>query len=130
MKPKYLHDAVKVGRIGKKIEEKLGVSFANDMNLYVLEPTLDALARDYPESYLTILDEIAYSIKNPDAFSYSEQRNEFLFLRLYPKEGQIYLLSSQFCFRGKPKHWVLASFRASKNLNELSRKQGEAFFRV
>lgn len=130
MSKSFLKDAVKVGHINKKVEEKLGVSFANDMSLYILEPTLDDFARDYPESYLSILEEIASSVRNADSFSYSESRNELLFLRLYPREGQLYLLSSLFCFRGKPKRWVLSSFKASKNLNELNRKEGEVFFRA
>ena len=130
MQPRYLKGAVKVGRINKKIEEKLSISFANDMNLYVLEPTLDRFSRDYPESYLSILEEIAFSIKAPDSFSYSESRQELVFLRLYPKEREVYLLSSEFSFRGKPKRWVLIRFKASKNLNEYSRKENETFLRL
>ena len=74
--------------------------------------------------------EIAFSIKKPDAFSFSLERNELVFLRLYPQGNELFLLKTVVGQTGKPRKWVVKSFTASKNLGEKGLSLFPAFYRL
>lgn len=121
---------IKLGRISKKVEAKMGVSVCNDVSIYLLETMANSYARDYPTSYLSLIEEIAFSIKKPDAFSFSLERNELVFLRLYPQGNELFLLKTVVGQTGKPRKWVIKSFTASKNLGEKGLSLFPAFYRL
>ena len=122
--------ALKIGRINKRMEEAMAISLASDMAIYVEDAMLDQLARDYPSSYLLILEEIKEAIRKPDAFSFSLKKNELTFIRLYSKQSDLYALSASVISRGRPKKWVLAHLRAIKDLRQLQREKDEEFIRL
>lgn len=110
---------IKLGRIAKPIEEKLGLSLANDVGIYLLEATADQFAREHPDSYLSLIEEIANAIRKPDSFAYSEEADELYFYRLYPRGQSLFLLEARIAHCGHPRKWVLSRFAAHKNLDAL-----------
>ncbi len=121
---------LKIGRIGKKIEEAMGVSIANDPSIYVLDLTLDDLARRYPESYLSILSEVKEAIKKPDSFSFDIEHGVLMFFRLIPKGKELFLLIAKVSSKGSPRKFVLSSISATKDLSFPKLKEGGPFYRV
>ncbi|MCR5079040.1 MAG: hypothetical protein K6B65_03865 [Bacilli bacterium] len=121
---------IKIGRINKKVEERMGVSLSNDIAIYLLEPMADNLAREHPTSYLSLIEEMALTIKRPDAFSYCGERNELLYLRLYPKGKELFLLKVSVIQSGRPLKWVVKGFYASKSLSDASLSSFPCFYRL
>ena len=109
---------IKLGRIGKAVESKMGVALANDVNIYLHGTMADAYAREYPESYLSLLEEAADMIRKPDAVSYDSASEVLSYVRLLPREGELFLMRVTVAHIGSPQKWVVRQISAFKNLKD------------
>ena len=122
--------SLRLGRISKKVEEKMGIALASDVSIYLLEVTLNAYACEYPESYLTLVEEIANVIRKPDAFYFEQEKEELHYFRLYSQGNALFLLEAIVSHRGMPRKWILSRFCAHRDLREASPKENLAFERI
>ena len=111
---------IKLGRIGKAVESKMGVALANDVNIYLHSTMADAYAREFPETYLSLLEEAANIIRKPDAISYDSKTEVLSYVRLLPREGELFLLRVCVAHIGSPQKWVVRQISAYKNLKDLA----------
>ena len=111
---------IKLGRIGKAVESKMGVSLANDVSIYLHSTMADAYAREYPESYLSLFEEVSEMIRKPDAVCFDIKKELLSFVRLLPREGELFLLRVAVAHIGAPQKWVVSQISAYKNLSELA----------
>lgn len=121
---------IKLGKIGKAVESKMDVSLASDVNIYLLEAMANAFAQEYPDSYLTLIEEISNVIRKPDAISFDQKKEELHFVRLYAQYGQLFLLDASVARRGSPRRWVIARFCAHKDLREFPQTERVYFERI
>jgi len=78
---------VRLGRISRNVEKAVGKDFGADIWVYVRNEELDHLARSWPTSYLTRLEESGRIIKNPDYVAYDEKKKILYFIKEYFHEG-------------------------------------------
>ncbi len=89
-----------------------------------------SLAKEHPSTYLSLIEEMANTIKRPDAFSYCKDTGELLYLRLFPSGNELFLLRILVAQSGRPLKWIVKSFTASKSLDDPSISSFKEFYRL
>lgn len=106
-----MEEEMQLGRITRAVERSLNLSLVSDVRVYGKEKYLDRLAREYPNSYLPMLEEIRNNaMKNPDFAYFNEEKEEFSLLKIYCKKGSFSYWRILLVHEGKPKKWYFASF--------------------
>lgn len=108
-----MEEDLKIGRITRNVEKALGLSLTSSVLVYADESFLDKLTRDHPERYLKIMEEVSSLLKKPDFVSFNEKKEEFVYLRVYCKEGNFKIGKLTISHVGKPKEWKVGSFGLS-----------------
>ena len=112
-----MEEEILLGRINRAVEKGLGLSLTSDVRIYGKQAYLDELARVYPRSYLSVLDELKETIlKKPDFVCYDETSDLFYFLEVYWKNGGLIGLEACIVHEGKAKRWF---FRSLKKISSL-----------
>lgn len=114
---------IKLGRIGKAVEAKMGVSLANDVSIYLHEALANSFARDYPESYLSLIEEISRILHKPDAVGYDSKSDEIHYLSLFSQCGELFLLEVIVAHTGNPQKWFVRRVVAHRDLRDKELKQ-------
>ncbi|GEM_PF-6353418 len=74
---------VKLGKITKDIQRKLGVDFGDKDKVYILENELNAIANSDPDGYLNKIHEASIIIQKPDIVFYSKEKKVIHLVKLY-----------------------------------------------
>lgn len=76
-------ETVKLGKVTKDLQRKIGVDFGDKGKIYILEKELDVIATTDPSGYLAKVHEASFIIQKPDIVFFDEERNKLHFVKLY-----------------------------------------------
>jgi hypothetical protein len=82
------NEPVKLGRINHAIEKAVAEDLGPDVAVYVQIAELDCFAAQWPQAYLTRLNEAGKILKDPDYAAYSPKKKTLFLIKEYLKDGE------------------------------------------